>query len=55
MTSIMRSLSGLMAKSDIRDAPHMIEVAKPSSQDRTPRGAIVLVVPAAAVPTARAV
>jgi hypothetical protein len=32
------------------DAPVLMEVANPSSQDRTSRRAIVLVVPAAAVP-----
>jgi len=49
MSSIMRSRSGLMALSVMRDAPVLVKVANPSSQDRTPRGAIVLAVsPAAA-------
>jgi hypothetical protein len=39
-----------MALSVMRDAPVLVKVANPSSQDRTPRGAIVLAVsPAAAV------
>jgi hypothetical protein len=46
----MRCRSGLMALSVMRDAPVLMEVANPSSQDRTPRGAIVFVGPAAAVP-----
>src|ERR1700682_6058017 len=49
MSSIMRSRSGLMALSVMRDAPVLVKVANPSSQDRTPRGAIVLAMsPAAA-------
>src|SRR3984893_9187437 len=42
MSSIMRCRSGLMALSVMRDAPVLMEVANPSSQDRTPRRAIVL-------------
>src|ERR1700680_4032671 len=49
MSSIMRCRSGLMALSVMRDAPVLMEVANPSSQDRTPRRAIVLAAsPAAA-------
>ncbi|MDP1534361.1 MAG: hypothetical protein Q8L92_12375, partial [Rubrivivax sp.] len=49
MSSIMRRRSGLMALSVMGDAPVLIEVANPSSQDRTPRRAIVSAVsPAAA-------
>src|ERR1700677_4575434 len=50
MSSIMRCRSGLMALSVMRDAPVLMKVANPSSQDRTPRGAIVLAVPPAAAP-----
>src|SRR6266566_5210904 len=50
MSSIMRCRSGLMALSVMRDAPVLMEVANPSSQDRTPRRAIVLAVPSAAAP-----
>src|ERR1700730_14984419 len=50
MSSIMRCRSGLMALSVMRDAPVFMEVANPSSQDRTPRCAIVLAVSAAAAP-----
>ena len=45
----MRCRSGLMALSVMGDAPVLMKVANPSSQDRTPCGAIVLVVPAAAM------
>ena len=38
--SIMRRRSGLMALSVMRDAPVLVKVANPSSQDRMPRGAI---------------
>ena len=38
------------AYSHMRDAPVLMEVANPSSQDRMPRRAIVLVVPVAAAP-----
>ena len=49
MSSIMRCRSGLMALSVMGDAPVLMKVANPSSQDRTPRSAIVLAVsPAAA-------
>src|SRR5260370_14022653 len=48
MSSIMRCRSGLMALSVMRDAPVLMEVAIHSSQDRTPRRAIVLAVPSAA-------
>src|SRR5258708_2741569 len=50
MSSIMRCRSGLMALSVMRDAPVLMEVANPSSQDRTPRRAIVLAVSSAAAP-----
>jgi hypothetical protein len=40
MSSIMRCRSGLMALSVMRDAPVLMKVANPSSQDRTPRRAI---------------
>src|SRR5271170_2514082 len=50
MSSIMRCRSGLMALSVIGDAPVLMEVANPSSQDRTPRRAIVLAVSSAAAP-----
>jgi hypothetical protein len=39
-----------MALSVMRDAPVLMEVANPSSQDRTPRRAIVLAVLPAAAP-----
>jgi hypothetical protein len=42
MSSIMRCRSGLMALSVMRDAPVLMKVANPSSQDRTPRRAIGL-------------
>src|ERR1700694_4263860 len=49
MSSIMRRRNGLMALSVMGDAPVLMEVANPSSQDRTPRRAIVLAAsPAAA-------
>src|SRR5579863_6953871 len=50
MSSIMRCRSGLMALSVMRDAPVLMEVANPSSQDRTPRRAIPLAPAPAAVP-----
>src|SRR6202140_2876826 len=50
MSSIMRCRSGLMALSVMRDAPVLMEVANPSSQDRTPRRAIVSAVSPAAAP-----
>jgi hypothetical protein len=50
MSSIMRRRSGLMALSVMRDAPVLVKVVNPSSQDRTPRGAILYAVPPAAVP-----
>ena len=50
MSSIMRCRSGLMALSVMRDAPVLMKVANPSSQDRTPRRAIVLAVSPAAAP-----
>src|SRR3982074_2795528 len=50
MSSIMRCRSGLMALSVMRDAPVLMEVANPSSQDRTPRSAIVSALSPAAAP-----
>src|SRR5260370_21225998 len=50
MSSIMRCRSGLMALSVMRDAPVLMEVANPSSQDRTPRRAIPLAASPAAGP-----
>src|SRR5665811_1574398 len=50
MSSIMRCRSGLMALSVMRDAPVLMEVANPSSQDRTPRRAIPLAAAPAAGP-----
>src|ERR1700690_3886956 len=50
MSSIRRCRSGLMALSVMRDAPVLMKVANPSSQDRTPRRAIVLAVSSAAAP-----
>src|SRR5260370_42038833 len=46
----MRCRSGLMALSVMRDAPVLMEVANPSSQDRTPRRAIPLAASPAAGP-----
>src|SRR5947207_1810089 len=40
MSSIMRCRSGFMALSVMTDAPVLMKVANPSSQDRTPRRAI---------------
>src|ERR1035441_1408792 len=48
MSSIMRCRSGLMALSVIGDAPVLMKVANPSSQDRTPCRAILLAVSPAA-------
>ena len=42
MSSIMRCRSGRMALSVMGDAPVLMKVVNPSSQDRTPRRAIVL-------------
>src|SRR5471030_1416709 len=53
MSSIMRCRSGLMALSVMRDAPVLMKVVNPSSQDRTPRHAIVLA-PSPAAPNYRA-
>src|SRR5260370_9086987 len=50
MSSIMRCRSGLMALPVMRDAPVLIEVANPSSQDRTPHCAIPLATAPAAAP-----
>jgi hypothetical protein len=50
MSSIMRCRSGLMALSVMRDAPVLMEVEDPSSQDRTPRRAIPLAASPAAGP-----
>ena len=44
MSSIMRCRSGLMASSVMGDAPVLMKVANPSSQDRTPHRAIPLAV-----------
>jgi hypothetical protein len=44
VSSIMRCRSGLMALPVMGDAPVLMKVANPSSQDRTPRGAILLAV-----------
>ena len=50
MSSIMRCRSGLMALSVMRDAPVLMEVGNPSSQDRTLRRAIALAVSPAEAP-----
>src|SRR5450756_1522912 len=50
MSSIMRCRSGLMASSVMGDAPVLMKVANPSSQDRTPHRAIPLAVLPAAGP-----
>src|SRR5664279_3481204 len=50
MSSIMRCRSGLVASSVMGDAPVLMKVANPSSQDRTPHRAIPLAVSPAAGP-----